>query len=65
MASKMTLQQARKILPKFAKSLAPDSKTVAELRGAVMDELQSYRRGENPLEPMQVERFGEWLADTK
>jgi len=61
----MTIQQARKALPKFAKSLAPEAKTVAELRGAVMDELNACRRGENPLEPMQIERFGEWLAETK
>lgn len=59
------LKEARKKLPKFAKALAPDAVSVAALRGAVLDEFNACRRGENPLTVEQVEALGKFLAETR
>lgn len=55
------LHRERKSLPKFARSLAPEAVTPAQLKTAVRDELRMARAGENPLTDKQYRELSEWL----
>lgn len=62
----MTTQQIaptnlRSLLPKFAKSLAPEARSKEALRLAVLNEIQACRRGENPLTTEQVDSLYKFL----
>lgn len=61
---KMTVQQARKLLPKGCESFAPHAVTVVALRDAVMQELEEYALGCNPLSLDQRIGFHEFLEAT-
>jgi hypothetical protein len=62
--AKMTLKQARRLLPNGAKGLAPHAVTMIALRDAVQEELDAANRGENPLTTLQITRFRTFLAKT-
>jgi hypothetical protein len=57
-----SLHRVRKSLPKFARSLAPEAVTLAQLNTAVREELRLSRVGENPLTDKQYRELSEWLA---
>ena len=61
----MTLQEAKKKLPGFARGLAEGANTVQELRNRVYTEFQMYQHGENPLTKDQVEQLRTFLAKTR
>ena len=61
---KMTVQQARKLLPKGCELFAPHAVTVAALRDAVMQELEEYALGCNPLSLDQLIRLRDFLKAT-
>lgn len=60
-AQQKPLHRERKTLPKFARSLAPDAVTVAQLKTAVREELRMARVGENSLTDKQYRELSEWL----
>lgn len=57
----MKTTEARKLLPVFARSLAPEAETVAELRTAVLDEIDAWEAGANPLTVKQVMSLKDFL----
>lgn len=63
--STITLKQARRMLPNGAENLAPEATSITVLRDAVMQELEMYRDGTNPLTTTQVTRFYDFLKATK
>lgn len=60
----MTVTQARRRLPTFAKGLAPEAGTLSDLRQAVTKELSAARSGENPLTPNQAKQLQAFLDRT-
>jgi len=61
----MTLNEARKILPRFAVGLGIYAKSVSALRALVKDELNMWVAGDNPLEPKQVKALERFLEHTR
>lgn len=61
----MDFKMAKKWLPVWAKGLADEKATVAELRAAVKLELFEYRCGNNPLSQKQVTALEKWLSYTE
>ena len=61
----MKLNDARKILPRFAVGLGIYAKTTSSLRDSVRHEISMYRAGVNPLEPKQVKALEVFLERTK
>lgn len=57
----MTLSQLRSRLPKFAKHFGKNATTTEQLIALVHDELNLWRRGENPLTEAQVKAFYKFL----
>lgn len=62
--AKVTLAQARKLLPDFACGLGMYTTTVIAIRDAVMQELDDYASGDNPLTPSQVSQLKRFLVKT-
>jgi len=56
------LQRERKTLPKYARSLAPEAVTLAQLKTAVRAELRAADAGENPLTDKQYRELSAWLS---
>lgn len=63
--NRITLQQARKMLPPFAVGLGIYARTVTALRDSVLQELEMFKDGHNPLEPNQVAQLKRFLEKTK
>ena len=61
----MTFKSALRKLPDWAKGLATYAVTVVALRDAVLQELEMYREGINPLTDSQVKQLQNWLEVTK
>ena len=61
----MTLEYARKLLPKFAVGLGIYARTLTDLRDAVIQELQMYRFGDNPLTKKQAGSLEKFLERTR
>jgi hypothetical protein len=61
----VTLQEARKILPKFACGLGMCAKSVGELRASVREEIAAYRKNENPLTAVQYRALVKFLELTQ
>lgn len=64
MKNKLTIGQARKMLPKSCRGLAPSAVTVAALRDAVQGELREFDKGDNPLSYVQVAYMNAFLVKT-
>ena len=60
-----TLLKAKQMLPKWARGLGKYAVTAIALRGAVLEELEAYHAGGNPLEPKQVKALEAWLEKPK
>lgn len=60
---KKYLHRERKTLPKFARSLAPEAVTLAQLKTAVRNELHECAMGRNPLTDKQYRELCAWLYD--
>ena len=56
------LYRERKTLPKFARSLAPEAVTLAQLKTAVRNELRDADAGNNPLTDKQYRALSAWLS---
>lgn len=62
MKTKYFLSRERKTLPKFARSLAPEAVTMAQLKTAVRTELVQAQLGKNPLTQAQYNQLAAWLT---
>lgn len=62
--SKVTIAQARRMLPDFAAGLGMYAHTVTTLRDAVLQELEDHKAGANPLTEMQVRQLQRFLEKT-
>lgn len=59
------VKKARKLLPNFAKSLAPHAMSVNGLREAVREEIKLCKNGENPLDEYQVRALFKFLDESR
>jgi len=60
----MTFYEAKKLLPKWAKGLAEHAVTVVALRDAVMQEIEAYNAGNNPMTFKQKDALLKFLDRT-
>jgi recombinational DNA repair ATPase RecF len=65
MAKRIQRKQSKGwMLPIWAKGLAQNAHTLTTLRDAVMQELEMFSEGTNPLSAQQVKALKNWLDKT-